>query len=76
VRLFILFDRAAALGQPAPLKFNPRTVWNCDDADWAKPEAIALGQILDVLAPEFALDRASETLGDVGTGQISPLDEK
>ena len=56
MRLFILFDRAAAPDQSPSLKFGPGAVGDREYADWAKPEAVALAHILDVLASQLALD--------------------
>ena len=76
MRLFILFDRAAASGQSSTLKFGPGSARDREYADWAETEAVALAHILDVLPPELAFDGGREGVRRRGFGQIVFLDQK
>ena len=72
VRLFILFDRAAAPDQSSSLKFGPGTVRDREYADWAESEAVALADVLDVLAPQLAFDGARRAAPDAVGAARSP----
>ena len=76
MRLFILFDRAPALGEPPLLEFGPGPATDPHNAGWAESAGVLSVRIFAVLTPELLLDGRGEPLGGVGAVQVIVLDQQ